>query len=103
MRVRCIKNKVAAIKDREVRERLLRAIHLDVINDLAIGRGYVVQALEEGDGGLWLYLHTVQAADFPYPYPAELFEFQDDTLPVGWCVSLKTQGGNVVFKRMTFC
>lgn len=103
MRVICIKNTVAAITESEVRERICRSIHLDgPITDLAVGREYKVQAIEERDGGLWLYLHTVAMNDYPYPYPAEMFDFRDNTLPTGWSIRLQVQQGNIGCKRITF-
>jgi hypothetical protein len=104
MRVVCINNTVAAISETEVRERLRRSINLDgPITDLAIGREYAVQAIEErDDGGLWFYLHTVSVSDYPDPYPAEMFELRDNTVPAGWTVRLQAQRGNVRCKRITF-
>jgi len=103
MRVICIKNTVAEITESEVRERVCRSIHLDgQITDLAVGREYSVQAIEERDGGLWFYLHTVSVNDYPYPYPAELFEFRDSTVPMGWSIRLQVQRGSVGCKRITF-
>src|SRR5262245_61750375 len=103
MRVVCIKNTVAAITESEASERVRRSIHLDgPIADLAVGREFPVQAIEERDGGLWLYLHTVSVNDYPHPYPAEMFEVRDDALPTGWSIRLQVQEGNVVCKRITF-
>lgn len=103
MRVICIKNTVAAITESEVRERVRRSIHLDgPVPDLAVGREYAVQAIEERDGGFWFYLHTVAFSDYPYPYPAEMFELRDNAVPAGWSVRLQVQQGNVGCKRITF-
>lgn len=104
MRVTCIKNEVAAIEEAEVRDRIRRSIHIDgPMSDLAVGREYSVQALEERDGGLWLYLHTVAMSDYPYPYPAEMFEVQDNILLAEWCIRLQVQRGNIVWKLIAFC
>ena len=52
MRVKCIKNEVAAIGEAEARERIRRYINLDgPMTDLTVGREYAVQAFEEWDGG----------------------------------------------------
>lgn len=103
MRVICIRNNVTTITDSEVRERIHRSIHLDgPIADLVVGREYKVQAIEERDSGLWLYLHTVAVNDYPFPYPAEMFEFSDNTLPTGWSIRWQVQRGNVGWKRITF-
>lgn len=103
MFVICIKNSISQVVDLEVRQRIRRSIHLDgPITDLVVGQGYQVQATEEWDSGWWLYLHTVPAHDFPIPYPAELFEFHDWTLPAGWEISLQVVRGNTRIKRVTF-
>lgn len=103
MRVVCTQNTLAAIAESEVRERLRRLIHMNgPITDLEIGREYAVQAVEEMWGGLWFYLHTVSVNDYPYPYPAEMFELRDNTVPAGWVVSMKVQRGSVGLKRITF-
>ncbi len=72
------------------------------MTDLEIGQQYIVQAVEERDGGLWFFLPTVAESDYPYPYPAEFFEVQDYSLIPGWCVRFDTQQGNTVIKRITF-
>ena len=103
MRVVCIKNEVAAVSEAEVRERLQRSVHLEgPMTDLAVGRDYAVQALEEHGGGLWLYVHTVAVNDYPYPYPAEMLDLRDATVPAGWSICLQPQRGNAVCKRVTF-
>lgn len=103
MRVVCTKNTVEAIVETEVRERLYRSIHLDEITDLTVGVEYVVQAIEEWErDGLQFYLDTVAVSDYPYPYPAEMFEVIDNTLPPGWSIHLQVQQGNVGFKRIAF-
>jgi len=101
MRVRCIKNEVAAVGDSDVRERIRRSIHLEgPITDLAVGHEYAVQAMEQQDGGIWYYLHTVPTNDYPFPYPAELFEVCNNDLPSEWSICIQKKDGNVVWKRM---
>ena len=103
MRVRCINNVVGNIDDSDVRDRIRRSIHLEgPITDLLIVGEYEVQALEKRDGGLWFYLHSVPANDYPYPYPAELFEVSDSALPAKWNICIQKQGGNVVWRRIAF-
>ena len=104
MRVVCVINVVSDIADAKVRERLSRSIHIDgPITDLTVGREYTVQAIEEWDSGeLQLYLHTVSVSGYPYPWPAELFEVRDNSMPLGWCVYLQPQQGRVRCKRITF-
>ena len=103
MQVTCIKNKLDSIHDGRVRSRLQMAIHLDgAITDLTIGDEYAVQALETRDGGLWLFLHTVAEHHYPEPYPAEMFEFQDRFVPLGWCMRFQLQQGNLALKRISF-
>ena len=105
MRVRCVKNSIASIEGTSARERIQRSINLDgPINDLTVRRDYGVQALEERDGGLWFYLHTVPVSDYPYPYPAELFELLDNSIPEGWGIGFQDQPerGAVAWKRISF-
>jgi hypothetical protein len=103
MRTRCTINKLADVPEPDVRERLGRSIHLDgPITDLVIGQEYAVQALTERDGGLWLFLHTVAQSEFPYPYPAEMFETRDTTLPLGWCICLQKEHGKIKWKQISF-
>ena len=104
MRVKCVKNRLAEIVELEVRERLRHSIHLDgTIDGLVIGREYPVQAVELWeDGGLWFYLHTVAVSDYPYPYPAEMFEIPDNKIPSEWSICFQAQRGSIVWKRIAF-
>src|SRR5882672_2431048 len=103
MRVKNIINDIGHIPHGAVRDRIRRAIQIDgPITDLIVGRDYAVQALEERDGGWWLYLHTVAVNDFPYPYPAEMFELITNTIPSDWCLHLEKLNGSRSVKRLTF-
>jgi hypothetical protein len=103
MRVVCRANDVSAISNASVRERLSRSIHIvGPISDLVVGREYAVQALEARDEGLWVYLHSVAASDYPYPYPLELFDFSDERIPAGWMLRVDATRQHVVFKRAAF-
>jgi hypothetical protein len=66
--------------------RLSQSIHIDgSLDDLVIDQAYIVEALEQRqDGGLWLYIHTVDANDYPYPYPLEYFQILDSSFPDSW-------------------
>jgi hypothetical protein len=103
MRVACVMNEVSALDGAAVRERIRRSVHLDgPLTDLVVGQEYAVEALEQRDGGIWFYLHTVPINDYPYPYPAEMFEVRDNILPSGWSVRLTSERGSVFWHRMTF-
>ena len=103
MRALCIHNSLATIAEAQVRERLRRSIHIDgPITDLVVGREYAIQAIEERDDGLSLYLHTVPMNDYPYPYPVEMFQLRENSVPAGWGVYLRTHQGRVVCKRISF-
>ena len=103
MRVECDKNDVTALEGAAVRERIGRSVNLEgPLPDLVIGREYVVQALEQRDGGVWFYLHTVPTNDYPFPYPAEMFEYRDNRLPSDWSVRLGQERGHVFWRRLTF-
>ena len=103
MRVKCVINQLAAISAADVRSRLGRSIHIEgPISGLSVGQEYLVQALEHRDDGIWLYLHTFEDSSFPHPYPAEMFEWQDRSIPDGWCLGVKRPKGNVVCNWISF-
>lgn len=103
MRVTCTANRVDAIADADVRGRLRRSIHVEgPLADITVGSEYEVQALEERDGGIWLFLHTVFENEYPFPYPAEMFELCDGSIPVGWAIRLQKVAGTVTVRRITF-
>jgi len=103
MRVLCIANSVIDLNDEIVRIRLNRSIHRDTADmDLDIGKYYDVVAIEERDGGIWLFLHTVKSSDYPYPYPAEMFEFLDTSIPSDWGIKFEKREGGVIIKRISF-
>jgi len=104
MRVTCIKNSLASIIEDAVRMRLQESIHIEGPNaDLGIGQKYVVQAVEaRRDGGWWLYLHTVPASGWPYPYPAEFFQIDDNAIPTNWSLRSEFVDGQFTVKRLTF-
>lgn len=104
MRVRCKANAVADIPDAGVRERLSASIHLDgANNDLVVGMDYEVMAVERwNDGGIRVYLHTVQQAGYPYPYPLEMFEVLEPSLADAWCLGFERIHDGVSIKRISF-
>lgn len=103
MRVLCIANSVIDLDDEIVRTRLNRSIHRETADmDLDVGKYYNVVAIEERDGGLWLFLHTVESNDYPYPYPAEKFEFIDTSIPSGWSIKLEKCESGLIIKRISF-
>ena len=104
MRVKCVRNDLQRIGGERVRGRLARSIHLDGPDStLSVGSEYLVQALEEKDGGLWLYLHTVDALGYPHPYPAEMFEVIDSQVSDNWCVRIEDGADGRSWKRIAFC
>ena len=103
MRVKCTCNDLAEINDVEVRVRLGNSIHIEgPIRDLKVGKEYLVQAVEKRDDGLWFYLHSFKDSHHPYPYPAEMFEMQEQLVPQGWCLGIKKVEGSMVVKWMSF-
>lgn len=76
MKVKCIANSIEQIPSESARQRLEESIKLDGPNyDLKIGIIYPVVAVSRWkDGGLRVYLHTVEEIDYPFPYPVEMFE-----------------------------
>ena len=103
MRVLCISNSVIDLDGENVRSRLNRSINRDTPDmDLKVGKQYEVVAIEERDEGLWLFLHTVESIDYPYPYPAELFEFIDTSIPSGWRIKFESREDGLIIKRISF-
>ena len=100
---RCVRNSLRSIESEDVRTRLKRAIRLDgPVNDLVIDREYKVQALEQRDGGLWVFVHSVPSSEFPYPYPSEFFEIIIGMIPNGWMVQFGNDNGGTFLKRLSF-
>jgi hypothetical protein len=103
MRVKCISNDVATVATDVVRARLARSIRLQGADStLALGCEYCVQAVEQLDGGLWFYLHTVDPVGYPHPYPAEMFEILDCTVPDGWCLRVEQGPLGARWRRLSF-
>lgn len=90
MIVRCIHSNIKTVSQEQVKARLLRSINLGNDDpDLKMGHEYYVQALSLWrDGGIRIYLHTVEMSSYPRPYPIELFTMVDDHLPSGWRISI---------------
>jgi len=100
---RCVRNSLHSIDSDDVRTRLGQAIHRDGPNtDLVIDREYKVQAIEQRDGGLWLFIHSVPSSKFPYPYPSEFFEIASALIPDGWVAQFRTSSLGTVLKRLSF-
>lgn len=104
MRVQCIANDVDKLSDVAVRKRLAESIHLDGgDSDLVVGNTYAVFAIAQWrDGGIRVYLHTVEESEYPYPYPLEMFSVIDPALPTNWCVSFEQRSFGVAIKRISF-
>ena len=104
MRVKCIANDVDKLNAVEVRKRLAESIHLDGADrSLVVGNTYTVFAVAQwSDGGIRVYLHTIEESDHPRPYPLEMFDMVDPALPANWCVSFEQQPFGVAIKRISF-
>jgi hypothetical protein len=103
MRVRCVTNDLRALHKQSVEARLRRSIHLDgTLDDLTIGSVYSVIAVHESDGGIWVMLHTVDESDYPYPYPVEMFDVIDGSLPAGWCIRFADRPDGAFITRISF-
>lgn len=104
MLVRCTANSLDTLPDCRVRERLRQSIHLEGPDPLlVIGEVYQVVAIASWqDDGIRLYLHTVAESDHPYPYPIEMFEVVDPSLPVGWCIGFGRSEDGVCIEWIGF-
>lgn len=104
MRVRCVANDVGKLSDSMIKRRLAESIHREGSDeDLVIGSTHAVLAIDRWcDGGIRVYLHTVEENDYPYPYPIEMFEVIDSTVPADWCVTFEQQPLGMGIKRISF-
>lgn len=103
MKVKCLINNLCEISHEETRARLAEFIHMpDGDSNLEIGETYEVQALEYRDSNVWLYIHTVESNEYPFPYPIEFFQTEDSSLPTNWQASLIGDSDNPFLKRLTF-
>jgi len=104
MRVRCKINVVDEVLDFRTRERLAKCVHRDGLDeDLVVGNIYFVFALARWiDGGFRVYLHTIEESHHPYPYPLEMFEVIDSSMPQNWCVNFEQQQGGLELKQISF-
>jgi len=99
MIARCIFNDISSLLDPTVFRRLSESIRLDgPDSDLVIGTHYPIQAIEtRKDRSLWIYLHTAEMNDYPYPYPVEFFLITNSTIPENWKFSPSTTLFRIAF------
>lgn len=104
MLVRCITNIVDKLPAPAVKARLRQSIHREGPDeDLTIGQTYPVLAIARWqDGGIRVYLHTVADNDHPYPYPVEMFEVVDASLPAGWSLHFGQCPDGMTIERIGF-
>lgn len=103
MRVKCLTNDINLLNDPLVHSRLQKSIHIDgELTDLSLGGIYNVLAIEERDKGVWIFLHTVEESDYPYPYPIELFEVVDNYLNANWCIKFELLSNKSFVKIISF-
>lgn len=104
MKVRCIANNLRSLDNPHIKERLSSSIKLDgTIEDIRIGNLYSVYAMSHRkDGGIWIYLNTVPESDYPYPYPMEMFEIVDGSIPSGWAIGFGNDLSGTTFKCISF-
>ncbi len=103
MRVICKNNTLSNLNSESTKCRLRRSIRLEgAIADLRIGDSYEVAAVEQRDGGLWIYVHSVTNREYPYPFPIELFGIIDSTCGDDWRVKFEEGDAGQLIKRLTF-
>lgn len=88
MDVKCIANNIDQIDNSDARNRLAESIHLqEGDSSLTIGKTYAVAALVKwNNGGLYVYLHSIEESNHPYPYPIEFFAVTNSIFPANWIV-----------------
>ncbi|MHB1003555.1 MAG: hypothetical protein ACYC1B_06995, partial [Thermoleophilia bacterium] len=52
------------------------------------------------DEGWWFYLHTVAVNDYPFPYHAEFFAIEDDSIVGDWKMKWELEEGNLRLVRI---
>ncbi|NLG02111.1 MAG: hypothetical protein GX565_18450 [Lentisphaerae bacterium] len=104
MLVRCITNIVDKLPASAVKARLRQSIHREGPDeDLIVGQTYPVLAIARWqDGGIRVYLHTVADNDHPYPYPVEMFEVVDASLPPEWTLGFGQYPDGTTIERIGF-
>lgn len=103
MRVKCLTNDINLLNNPLVHNRLHKSVHIDgELTDLSPGEIYNVLAIEERDKGVWVFLHTVEESDYPYPYPIELFEVVDNCMNANWCIKFEQLSNKSFVKIISF-
>ena len=101
MKAMCIENDITKCDSRDLARALSSSINIQCFDELSIGEGYDVLAIEQRQDDVWLYL-DVDGLPYPSPYPAELFRLSDPSIPEGWSVSIKVRDGVPYIYRLSF-
>lgn len=83
MKVTCNNTAIGAIEDAQLRGHVRESVHQDEI-DLVLGRQYHVLGILFRGGVPWFYICEGEESEYPRPYSAAFFEFDDASLPPGW-------------------
>jgi hypothetical protein len=103
MIVKCQCVELDLLGDDFLRNRLRKSIHLDDLREyFEVGQSFNVQAIEEIQGGIWVYIHTSLDMTYPNPFPIELFSIEEAKIPEGWCVRFAFDNGGSRIKRISF-
>jgi hypothetical protein len=104
MKVQCKCRDIGSIDDICVRARLRQTIHRDhADDDLIEGKVYPVLAIALWpDGGVRIYLHTVESSSYPYPYPLEMFDVVDATMSADWKIGFEKSDCGTSIRVITF-
>lgn len=88
----------------EHRKSLAPYINLDHgYQELEAGREYPVFAVEEqSKRGVLIYIHSIDGAYFPTPYPIDLFCIVEAGIPENWRIKFKSDGGRTSIARISF-
>lgn len=96
MKVVCTVNNIYELGDENTMARLKKYIRLsDGQLNIQLNSIYVVYGILFRDNSPWYYLCPFEDDDSPCPFPAELFDIVDDTIPSCWKLSYQNNHGTL--------
>ncbi|MCP4401647.1 MAG: hypothetical protein GY801_30645 [bacterium] len=96
MKVVCAVNNIYELGDENTIARLKKYIRLsDGQLNIQVNSIYVVYGILFLDNSPWYYLCPFEDDEDPTPFPAELFNIVDDTIPSCWKLSYQNNRGTL--------
>jgi hypothetical protein len=102
MIIRYTGKNIADLASEEAQQRIAKSGDFsDLSSNLIAGKEYSIFALSRwSDGGMRVYIHSLEECSFPSPFPLELFEIVDSVICENWVTSRmsdSTTGKDFVF------